>query len=135
GPQGEPFRYEDFTEEQLEGLRGPKGDPFKFDDFTDEQLESFTNTAKEEISEEIVEHTERTNNPHNVTKSQIGLSNVDNVNQASKTDFNEHKSESSGKHVSESDSGSSYIRFDDGTQMCFEHFQLEYASGSRLGGT
>lgn len=26
GPKGEPFRYEDFTQEQLESLRGPKGD-------------------------------------------------------------------------------------------------------------
>lgn len=27
GPKGEPFRYEDFTPEQLEALKGPKGDP------------------------------------------------------------------------------------------------------------
>lgn len=26
GPKGEPFRYEDFTAEQLESLKGPKGD-------------------------------------------------------------------------------------------------------------
>ena len=26
GPKGEPFRYEDFTQEQLESLKGPKGD-------------------------------------------------------------------------------------------------------------
>ena len=26
GPQGDPFRYEDFTPEQLEALKGPKGD-------------------------------------------------------------------------------------------------------------
>lgn len=26
GPKGEPFTYEDFTPEQLEGLKGPKGD-------------------------------------------------------------------------------------------------------------
>lgn len=26
GPKGEPFRYEDFTQEQLEALKGPKGD-------------------------------------------------------------------------------------------------------------
>lgn len=26
GPKGNPFTYEDFTQEQLEGLRGPKGD-------------------------------------------------------------------------------------------------------------
>ena len=26
GPKGKPFTYEDFTPEQLEGLKGPKGD-------------------------------------------------------------------------------------------------------------
>ena len=26
GPKGEPFTYDDFTPEQLEGLKGPRGD-------------------------------------------------------------------------------------------------------------
>lgn len=47
GPKGAPFRYADFTPEQLEGLKGtrgeqgppgPKGEPFKYSDFTQEQL-------------------------------------------------------------------------------------------------
>lgn len=41
GPKGEPFRYSDFTQEQLNALKGPKGDkgePFKYSDFTAEQL-------------------------------------------------------------------------------------------------
>lgn len=59
GPKGEPFRYEDFTPEQLAnlkgeqgvqgpqgiqgekgeaGLQGPKGEPFRYEDFTSEQL-------------------------------------------------------------------------------------------------
>ena len=50
GPKGDPFTYDDFTPEQLEGLKGPKGDtgpqgpigpqgePFTYDDFTPEQL-------------------------------------------------------------------------------------------------
>ena len=41
GPKGEPFKYSDFTQEQLNALKGPKGDkgePFKFSDFTPEQL-------------------------------------------------------------------------------------------------
>lgn len=50
GPQGEPFKYSDFTPEQLNALKGPKGDtgengeqgskgePFKYTDFTEEQL-------------------------------------------------------------------------------------------------
>ena len=40
GPKGEPFRYEDFTEEQLDSLKGPKGDAFTYDDFTVDQLAS-----------------------------------------------------------------------------------------------
>ena len=39
GDPGEPFTYDDFTPEQLEGLRGPQGKPFTYGDFTPEQLE------------------------------------------------------------------------------------------------
>ena len=41
GPKGEPFKYSDFTQDQLNALKGPKGDkgePFKYSDFTQEQL-------------------------------------------------------------------------------------------------
>ena len=41
GPKGEPFKYSDFTQDQLNALKGPKGDkgePFKYLDFTPEQL-------------------------------------------------------------------------------------------------
>ena len=41
GPKGEPFKYSDFTAEQLALLKGPKGDkgePFRYSDFTPEQL-------------------------------------------------------------------------------------------------
>ena len=41
GPKGEPFRYSDFTQDQLNALKGPKGDkgePFRYSDFTQEQL-------------------------------------------------------------------------------------------------
>ena len=43
GPKGEPFKYSDFTPEQLNALKGPKGDkgePFKYSDFTAEQLQA-----------------------------------------------------------------------------------------------
>lgn len=43
GPKGEPFKYSDFTSEQLASLKGPKGDkgePFKYSDFTSEQLQA-----------------------------------------------------------------------------------------------
>ncbi|MED0799308.1 phage baseplate upper protein [Bacillus inaquosorum] len=35
-------------------------------------------------------HTVKTDNPHKVTKAQVGLANVDNVKQAAKTDFDTH---------------------------------------------
>ena len=41
GPKGEPFKYSDFTKDQLNALKGPKGDkgePFRYSDFTPEQL-------------------------------------------------------------------------------------------------
>lgn len=47
GEKGEPFKYSDFTEEQLLSLKGPKGDtgeqgsqgkPFTYADFTPQQL-------------------------------------------------------------------------------------------------
>lgn len=47
GDKGDPFKYEDFTEEQLASLKGEKGDkgeqgekgePFRYSDFTQEQL-------------------------------------------------------------------------------------------------
>ncbi len=43
GPKGEPFRFSDFTQDQLNSLKGPKGDkgePFKYSDFTAEQLQA-----------------------------------------------------------------------------------------------
>lgn len=43
GDKGDPFTYEDFTEEQLESLKGDKGDKgdaFTYEDFTEEQLKS-----------------------------------------------------------------------------------------------
>ena len=54
GPKGDPFTYNDFTEEQLKALTGPKGDQgqtgpqgpigpaFTYSDFTPEQLASLT---------------------------------------------------------------------------------------------
>ena len=43
GPKGEPFKFSDFTQEQLnalKGLKGDKGEPFKYSDFTAEQLQA-----------------------------------------------------------------------------------------------
>ena len=43
-------------------------------------------------------HAAKTNNPHKVTKAQVGLSNVDNVKQASKTEFDSHVNDTSNPH-------------------------------------
>ena len=52
GDKGDAFTYEDFTQEQLNEIKGAKGDPFTYEDFTADQLESLrgpglavTNTA------------------------------------------------------------------------------------------
>lgn len=43
--KGDAFKFEDFTPEQLESLRGPQGAPFAYEDFTPEQLESLRGPA------------------------------------------------------------------------------------------
>ena len=47
GDKGEAFKYEDFTPEQLESLRGPKGDDgfIKFEELTPEQKEQLRGPA------------------------------------------------------------------------------------------
>lgn len=58
GDKGDPFTYEDFTEEQLEDLKGEKGDkgdkgdPFKYSDFTPEQLEGLKGEVTQSELEE-----------------------------------------------------------------------------------
>lgn len=52
--------------------------------------------------EAIEVHAKRTDNPHNVTKAQIGLGNVDNVKQASKAEFDAHANDST-KHITAED--------------------------------
>ena len=44
-------------------------------------------------------HAAKTDNPHKVTKAQVGLSNVDNVKQASKTEFDSHANNKSNPHA------------------------------------
>lgn len=50
----------------------------------------------------LTDHTGNRNNPHGVTKTQVGLGNVANVEQASKSEFNSH-SQNSTIHVSSVD--------------------------------
>ena len=47
---------------------------------------------------DLTGHTTNKNNPHEVTKAQVGLSNVDNVKQASKAEFDAHNGDNN-RHV------------------------------------
>lgn len=47
-----------------------------------------TNLAN--VQQQLATHLDNDENPHNVTKAQVGLGNVDNVKQASKLDFDAH---------------------------------------------
>uniref|UniRef100_UPI00403F1EA6 terminase n=1 Tax=Bacillus sp. FSL K6-1003 TaxID=2954675 RepID=UPI00403F1EA6 len=49
---------------------------------------------------DLAAHKNDMNNPHNTTKAQVGLGNVDNVQQASKTDFDEHE-QNQVRHITE----------------------------------
>src|SRR5699024_10162989 len=76
GEKGDPFTYDDFTQEQLEGLRGPrgeKGDPGP------------TGPPNTEAQAAIDAHKADKTNPHNVTKSQVGLGNVPNYTTATQS--------------------------------------------------
>lgn len=53
GPKGEPFRYSDFTQEQLNALKGPKGDkgePLRFEDLTESQKQQLKGPKGDSIS-------------------------------------------------------------------------------------
>lgn len=47
GDPGKPFTYDDFTPEQLEGLRGPQGNPLTYDDLTPGQIAELQRPATE----------------------------------------------------------------------------------------
>lgn len=53
GEKGDPFTYEDFTEEQLAELKGDKGDPFTYDDFTEEQLSELKGEIVQDVLDEL----------------------------------------------------------------------------------
>lgn len=53
GPKGEPFKYSDFTQEQLNALKGPKGDkgePLRFEDLTESQKQQLKGPKGDSIS-------------------------------------------------------------------------------------
>ncbi|GLF91042.1 hypothetical protein Saga11_23010 [Bacillus safensis] len=54
------------------------------------------------LSNDITAHSNAKNNPHAVTKSQVGLGDVDNIKQASKVDFDNHVNDQD-LHISSAD--------------------------------
>lgn len=56
-----------------------------------EKIDEFTRSKAEKV--DLTGHINNRNNPHNVTKAQVGLGNVDNVKQASYTDHEATKRE------------------------------------------
>lgn len=53
-----------------------------------EKIDEFTRSKAEKV--DLTGHINNQNNPHSVTKQQVGLGNVTNVEQASKQDFQHH---------------------------------------------
>ena len=68
-------------------------------------IEAVTNAVYQKINADnpdLLDHTSNKNNPHDVTKDQIGLDKVDNIKQAPKSDFDDHVDDSE-KHITKSD--------------------------------
>ncbi len=68
-------------------------------------IEVVTRELYEKLESEnpgLLDHVSRKDNPHDVTKEQIGLGNVDDIKQATKSEFDEHVSDD-GVHVTTED--------------------------------
>lgn len=61
-----------------------------------EKIDEVTKSKAEKV--DLTAHIQNHNNPHNVTKQQVGLGNVTNVEQASKQDFNNHATNRNNPH-------------------------------------
>ncbi|MEG7380110.1 phage baseplate upper protein [Bacillus subtilis] len=71
----------------------------KFKDLDNVETKAGAQKKADAVQANLDTHTRNKANPHGVTKSQIGLGNVDNVQQASKQDFDLHVSDAT-KHIS-----------------------------------
>lgn len=61
-----------------------------------EKVDEVTKSKAEKV--DLTGHIQNHNNPHGVTKQQVGLGNVANVEQASKQDFNNHANNHNNPH-------------------------------------
>ncbi|MCY8934331.1 pyocin knob domain-containing protein [Bacillus atrophaeus] len=64
----------------------------------EQALTEKVNDFMEQQNFELKQHTENNNNPHQVTKTQVGLSRVINEQQATKTEFDKHVDDKSNPH-------------------------------------
>ncbi|MGG1455580.1 BppU family phage baseplate upper protein [Bacillus subtilis] len=71
----------------------------KFKDLNNVETKEGAQQKADVVQANLDTHTSNKSNPHNVTKTQVGLGNVDNVQQASKQDFDLHVSDGV-KHIS-----------------------------------
>ncbi|MCM3012551.1 phage baseplate upper protein [Bacillus subtilis] len=74
----------------------------KFKDLDNVETKTGAQEKADAVQSNLDTHTSDKANPHDVTKSQVGLGNVDNVQQASKQDFDLHVSDAT-KHISSSE--------------------------------
>ncbi|MBL3648247.1 phage baseplate upper protein [Bacillus sp. RHFS10] len=74
----------------------------KFKDLDNVETKAGAQEKADAVQANLDNHTRNKSNPHGVTKSQIGLGNVDNVQQAPKQDFDLHVSDAT-KHISSSE--------------------------------
>lgn len=74
----------------------------KFKDLDNVETKTGAQEKADAVQSNLDTHTSDKANPHGVTKSQVGLGNVDNVQQASKQDFDLHLSDAT-KHISSSE--------------------------------
>lgn len=83
-------------------------DYFSFLDYFDDhenifnQFVSWTEDETSRIDSNLTNHISNSNNPHQVTKNQVGLGNVDNIQQATKTEYNAHVSDTV-RHTTQAD--------------------------------
>ncbi|TPE70679.1 hypothetical protein [Halalkalibacterium halodurans] len=75
----------------------PKTNWLPDDPITEDDLNRIEKGIKD-ANDDINNHKLQTNNPHGVTKAQVGLGSVDNVRQASKQEFDAHKNDKANPH-------------------------------------
>lgn len=99
---------------------------------TSQQEKDTLNKSIRVTSQGLANHVLNSNNPHNTDKAQVGLGNVDNVKQATKSEFIEHINGIFHLVESGSNANGSYMKFADGTAICYTRLELTYQTENYL---